>query len=150
MPGTYSQILLHVVFSTRGRTPWITAEVAQRLYPYIGGIVVAEKGVLHEIGGMPDHMHLYLRWRTDGAIADLMRVVKSGSSRWIHETFPALGTFAWQTGYGVFSVSRSQEPAVRRYIVNQAEHHRKEDFRSELLRLLRAHEIEFEEKYMFD
>ena len=150
MPGTYSQILLHVVFSTKGRTPWITPEVAERLYPYIGGIITVEKGVLHEIGGVADHVHLFLRWRTDGSVADLMRTVKAGSSRWIHETFPELGGFAWQTGYGVFSVSRSQEPAVRRYIVNQAEHHRKEDFKSELLRLLRVHGIAFEEKYVFE
>ena len=80
MPGTYSQILLHVVTSTKGRTPWISTAVAERLYPYIGGIIRAEKGVLYEIGGVEDHVHMYLRWRPDGTVSDLMRKVKSGGS----------------------------------------------------------------------
>lgn len=150
MPDTYSQILLHLVFSTKGRCPWIATDVATRLYPYIGGIVRAEKGVLYEIGGIEDHIHMYLRWRTDAGVSDLMRTVKSRSSKWIHETLPGLSEFAWQEGYAAFSVSKSQEDAVRRYIVGQREHHAKEDFKSELLRLLRAHSIEFDERDVFD
>jgi REP element-mobilizing transposase RayT len=150
MPGTYSQILLHIVFSTKGREPWITLDVAERLYPYIGGIIRAEKGVLYDVGGVEDHVHLYLRWRADGAVSDLMRTVKARSSKWIHESFPTLGMFAWQEGYSVFTVSKSQEEAVKTYIANQPEHHRKEDFKSELLRLLRAHGIEFDERYVFE
>lgn len=150
MPGTYTQLLLHIVFSTKARTPWITAEVAERLYPYIGGIIRAEKGTLHDIGGVEDHVHLYLRWRPDAAVSDLMRTVKSRSSKWVHDTFPALGAFAWQEGYSAFAVSKSQEAAVRKYIAGQHEHHRNEDFGSELLRLLRAHEVEFDEQYVLD
>ena len=150
MPGTYSQLLLHVVFSTKGRTPWIGADVAARLHPYIGGIVRAERGVLHAIGGVEDHVHLYLRWRPDGSVSDLMRTVKSRSSKWLHATQPELDTFAWQEGYSVFSVSKSQERAVKSYIARQAEHHAKEDFKSELTRLLRAHAVEVDEKYVFD
>jgi putative transposase len=150
MPGTYSQILLHIVFSTKERKSWITPDVADRLYPYIGGIVRAEKGVLYDVGGIEDHVHLYLRWRPDGSVSDLMRTVKARSSKWVHDTFPKLGAFAWQEGYGVFSVSKSQEEAVKKYIAGQAEHHRKEDFKSELLRILRAHGVEFDEKYVFD
>ena len=150
MPGTYSQILLHIVFSTKSRTPWITAEVASRLYPYIGGIVRAEKGALYDIGGIEDHVHLYMRWRPDGSVSDLMRTVKSRSSKWIHDNFSNLRDFAWQEGYSVFSVSKSQEAGVKTYIAGQAEHHKKEDFRSELLRFLRAHGVEFEERYMLD
>jgi REP element-mobilizing transposase RayT len=150
MPGTYSQILLHIVFSTKRREPLIAPEVAQRLYPYMGGIVRAEKGVLYDIGGVADHVHMYLRWRTDGALSDLMRAVKAGSSKWVHDTFPALRSFAWQEGYGAFSVSKSQEAMVKKYIAGQAEHHKGEDYKSELLRLLRAHGIEFDERYVFD
>ncbi len=150
MPGTYSQLLLHVVYSTKGRMPWINGDVSERLYPYIGGIIRAEKGVLYDIGGIDDHLHLYLRWRPDGAISDLMRTVKTRSSKWIHDTFPTLSEFAWQEGYSVFSVSKSQEPAVKKYIAGQAEHHKSEGFKSELLRLLRAHEVEFDERYVFD
>lgn len=150
MPGTYSQLLLHVVFSTKGRSPWITPEVAERLYAYLGGIVRAEKGVLYDIGGIEDHVHLYLRWRPDGCISDLIRTVKSRSSKWIHETYPPLAAFAWQEGYSVFTVSKSREAAVKKYIADQHEHHKKEDFMSELLRIFRAHGVEFDEKYVFD
>jgi len=150
MPGTYSQLLLHIVFSTKGRAPWITHEVAERLYPYIGGIVRAEKGVLLAMGGIEDHVHMYLRWRPDGAVSDLMRTVKSRSSKWIHSEFSSLGGFAWQEGYSVFSVSKSREEAVKTYIARQAEHHKPEDFKSELLRMLRAHEVEFDERYVFE
>lgn len=150
MPGTYSQLLLHIVYSTKNRTPWISDEVAERLYPCIGGIVRAEKGVLYAIGGVEDHVHLYLRWRTDGSVSDLMRTVKARSSKWVHDTFPNLAAFAWQEGYSVFSVSKSQEEAVKKYITGQAEHHQKEDFKSELLRVLRAHGVDFDERYVFD
>lgn len=150
MPGTYSQLLLHIVFSTKGRKAWITSDLSERLYSYIGGIIRAEKGVLYNVGGVEDHVHLYLRWRPDGSISDLMRTVKARSSKWIHDTFPELRDFAWQEGYSVFSVSKSQEPAVKKYIASQAEHHKKEDFKSELLKLLIAHGIEFDERYVFD
>ena len=150
MPGTYSQLLLHVVFSTRLRAPWITHEVAERLYPYIGGIVRAERGVLCDIGGVEDHVHLYVRWRPDGSMSDLMRTVKARSSKWVHYEFPTLREFAWQEGYSVFSVGKSQEAALKAYIAGQREHHANEDFRSELLRILRAHGVEFDERYVFD
>jgi putative transposase len=150
MPGTYSQLLLHIVFSTRSRTPWIATEVADRLYPYIGGIIRAEKGVLYDIGGVEDHIHIYLRWRPNGSVSDLIRTVKARSSKWVHDTFPALREFAWQEGYSVFSVSKSQEEEVKKYIAGQAEHHKKQDFKSELLRILRAHGVEFDERYVFD
>ncbi len=142
--------MLHVVFSTKGRAPWITSDIAERLYPYMGGIVRAEKGVLYDFGGIEDHVHMFLRWRPDGAVSDLMRTVKARSSKWIHETFPTLSAFAWQEGYSVFSVSKSQEEAVKTYIARQAEHHKTEGFKSELLRILRAHRVEFDERYLFD
>ena len=150
MPGTYSQLLLHIVTSTKGRHPWIKADVAERLYPYMGGIVRAERGVLYAIGGVEDHVHLYLRWRPDGSVSDLMRTVKSRSSKWLHDTYPQLAAFSWQEGYSVFSVSKSQEDAVKAYIARQAEHHAKEDCKSELMRLLRAHAIDVDERYVFD
>jgi len=150
MPGTYSQILLHIVFSTKHRQPLIAPNIAERLYPYIGGIIRAEKGMLYAIGGVEDHVHMYLRWRTDESVSNLMRSVKARSSLWIHQTWTGLEAFSWQDGYAVFSVSKSQEEAVKTYIATQAEHHKKEDFRSELLRLLRKHEVTFDERYVFD
>jgi putative transposase len=150
MPGTYSQLLLHIVTSTKGRTPWISTVITERLYPYIGGIVRSEKGVLYEIGGVEDHVHMYLRWRPDGRVSDLMRTVKAGSSKWLHETYPELAAFAWQEGYSAFSVSESQEQALKVYIKGQAQHHSTEDFKSELLRMLRTHSVEFDGRYVFD
>ncbi|MEK6702806.1 MAG: IS200/IS605 family transposase [Planctomycetota bacterium] len=150
MPGTHTQLLHHVVFSTKHRDPWITAEIAGRLYPYIGGLVRTEKGVLYDIGGIEDHIHMYFRWRPDATISDLMRTVKARSSKWLHDTYPSLNAASWQEGYGAFTVSKSQEKVVKAYIAGQHEHHRKEDFKSEFLRLLRAHEIEFDERYVFD
>lgn len=150
MPGTFSQLLLHIVFSTKHRTPWIAPDIADRIYGYIGGIIKGERGVILAIGGMPDHVHLYIRWRPDSSLSDLMRIPKHRSSKWIHETFPSMAGFAWQEGYAAFSVSKSQEPIVREYIETQAEHHQREDFKSELVRLLAAHGVEFEHRYVFE
>jgi REP element-mobilizing transposase RayT len=81
MPGTYSQLMLHAVFSTKHRAPWITDEISKELYSYVGGVIRGEKGTLLDIGGVEDHIHLYFRWRTDGAISALMRAVKANSSK---------------------------------------------------------------------
>ena len=150
MPGTYSQILLHTVFSTKRRATIITPEVQPRLYDYIGGIVRAQEGVVYALGGMSDHLHMLMRWRTDATIADLMRTVKARSSVWVHRTFPSAAAFAWQEGYAVFSVSKSAEQDVKAYIENQAEHHKKRDFQKELLALLHAHGVDFDARYVFD
>ena len=148
MGATFSQILLHVVFSTKGRRAQIKPVCQKRLYEYMGGIVRSGHGVLHTIGGMPDHVHLLVGWRTDAAVCDLVRDVKSGSSRWVHETFPGLSDFEWQKGYAVFSVSKSESQRVSSYIERPLEHHRHRDFAEELAALLRAHEIEFDARYV--
>ena len=150
MPGSYSQLLVHVVFSTKLRQPWITKEVVERFYLYLGGIIRAQDGTLYAIGGVEDHVHIYMRWRPDASVSDLLRAVKASSSKWVHEAFPNMGTFAWQEGYSVFSVSKPREKAVKNYIAGQSEHHKKEDFKSELLRLLRLHGIEFDQRYVFE
>lgn len=150
MPGTFTQLLYHIVFSTKGRATFIKPHIQDRLYDYIGGIIRAERATLLAIGGMPDHVHLLLRGRTDATLADLMRTVKARSSLWVHQTFPDAATFAWQEGYAAFTVSRSVEPDVKQYIATQAEHHAKRDFKEELLAMLRLHEVEFDERYVFD
>lgn len=150
MPGTYSQLLLHAVFSTKRRVPWISDALAHSLYPYIGGIIRGQKGSLLEIGGVADHLHLLFRWRTDESISNLMRDVKAKSSLWIHQNHADLTDFCWQEGYSVFSVSKSQEEAVRQYILGQKAHHAREDFKSELIRFLDAHGIEYDARYDFE
>lgn len=150
MPSTYSNILLHVVFSTKKRARMIIEDVEPRLHAYLGGIVRVEKGVSYQIGGTADHVHLLIRWHTDGKIGDLLRTVKSRSSAWLHKEFPVMSPFAWQEGYGVFSVSKSQADKVERYILNQAKHHRKMTFQEELIGLLDAHGIEYDDRYLWD
>jgi REP element-mobilizing transposase RayT len=150
LPGTYSNLRLHVVFSTKNREPWIQSGLQSRLYPFIGGIVREKSGKLLEIGGMPDHVHLLIGWRTDESISNLLRHIKARSSAWMHETFPQMQCFRWQEGYGVFSVSHSQEAVVAKYIQNQVEHHQVKTFKDEFLALLKAHHIEYDERYVFD
>jgi len=96
-----------------------------------------------------DHVHLLVRGHTDSSLADLLRNIKSRSSRWIPETFPAYSAFRWQTGYGVFSVSLSQADRVREYIVHQKEHHKIKTFEEEFRELLKAHQIEYDERYLW-
>jgi REP element-mobilizing transposase RayT len=124
--------------------PWIGSDLEEPLYDYIGGIIRSQNGVLYAVGGVEDHVHLYLRWRTDSTISDLMQKVKAQSSKWIHCQYPSLQEFAWQSGYSVFSVSKSKENSLKRYIAFQKRHHAKTDFQTELLRFLRMHEVEFE------
>lgn len=150
MPGTYTNLLLHIVFSTHQRRAWLTPPVCERLYPFVGGIIRDDKGSLLAMGGMPDHVHLLVRWRTDETIAELVRSMKVRSSKWMHAEFPRLRAFAWQEGYGAFTVSKSQEGKVRRYIANQERHHTGRNFKAEFRELLEAHEVEYEEKYLWD
>lgn len=146
MPGSYAQILLHVVFSTKRREAMITDEIRERLYAYLGGIVRAEQGTLYAIGGVEDHVHLLIRWRADAAISDLMRTLKSRSTKWVKSEFGS--DFAWQEGYAAFSVSKSQEDVVRAYIAKQVEHHRVVGFREELVKLLDAHGVEYDARWI--
>lgn len=148
MPGTFSHILLHIIFSTKGREPLITPDLQSRLYEFIGGIVRSEKGTLLAIGGMPDHVHLLVRWNTERPVGDLVRNVKARSSLWVHKTFADRSAYAWQSGYGVFSVSDSRAEAVRRYIAQQAAHHAGRSFREEFEIFLREHNIDFEPSWL--
>ncbi|MEK6798929.1 MAG: IS200/IS605 family transposase [Planctomycetota bacterium] len=150
MPGTYSKLLYHIVFSTKQRGAWLKPDIAPRIHEYLGGIVRGEGGAAHLINGMPDHVHLLISWRTDESIATLMRNLKAHSSRWVHQTFPDMVGFRWQEGYSVFTVSESQFDPVQRYIQNQEDHHRGRPFEEEMRSLLRAHRIEFDERYVFD
>lgn len=150
MPGTFHNLKFHLIFSTKHRAPWLTETVRPRVHEYLGGIIRGERGKVIAIGGVTDHVHILFGWRTDEAISTLVRNLKANSSRWIHETFPALAGFAWQEGYSIFAVSQSQVDKVRGYIQRQEEHHRAKPFRDELLDFLRTHEVSFDEQYVFD
>jgi REP element-mobilizing transposase RayT len=142
--------LLHIVFSTKRREPLITPALEERLYPYIGGIVRSLGGTLYTIGGMPDHVHMLVRWGTKDSISLLVNRVKSQSTMWVHEAFPAHHAFRWQEGYGVFSVSPSNKEHVERYVLKQKEHHDRQDFKTEFVAMLEAHGIEYDPRYLWD
>lgn len=140
----------HLVFSTKNRFPQITRDLRQRLYDYMGGIIKGERGLLLSAGGTEDHVHLLVSLPAQPSVADFLRLIKANSSRWVHEMFPHHRTFAWQSGYGAFSVSPSNDEDVRRYITTQAEHHRRITFQEEFLEFLRRHEIPFDERYIWE
>jgi len=148
MASTLSRVLLHVVFSTKERCALIAEELETDLYSYIGGIVRRLGCCLLEIGGAPDHVHLFLVLSPSVSISELVRKIKANSSKWVNEG-DRLGTgFRWQNGYGVFSVSESAARAVTDYIRSQEVHHRTMSFRDELVMLMREHGIEFNERYL--
>ena len=149
MPQTFTCLHYHLVFSTKHREPFITPAIRTRLYAYLGGLIRGEGGHPVAIGGMPDHVHILARLTQTVAVADVLRVVKTNSSVWVHETFPDV-RFGWQTGYGAFTVGRSSLDAVRRYIEDQEAHHTKRSFQDEFREMLRVHGIEWDERYIWD
>ncbi|HEX2838765.1 MAG TPA: IS200/IS605 family transposase [Phycisphaerales bacterium] len=150
MPRAFTQNFYHMVFSTKRRMEFITPEIEVRLYAFMGGILRDLKCASLAINGMPDHVHLLARYPSDLSHADMLRHVKSRSSKWVHETFQGSQAFAWQDGYGGFTVSKSKVGEVEAYIARQKEHHKEQDFRSEFLGLLRLHEVEFDEAEVFE
>lgn len=149
MPGAWTQNFYHTVFSTKERVSLITPELETRLYPFLGGIVRDLRCTLIGVNGMPDHVHLLIRYRSDLSHSDMIQQIKGRSSKWINETFARFGHFSWQEGYGGFTVSRSSVPDVEAYIARQKDHHKRQDFKTEFLELLRRHGIEFDENEIF-
>ncbi len=133
MSHTFSSLLTHVVFSTHRRAPLLTGDIRGEMHAYLGGIVRELRGSALMVGGTENHVHMLVKLPCDVAIADCMRVVKTNSSRWIHGKWRERRDFAWQTGYGAFSVSESSRARVMEYIRQQEEHHRKMTFEEELI-----------------
>jgi REP element-mobilizing transposase RayT len=150
MPQTFTCLHYHLVFSTKRREPLIAPDVRPRLWEYIGGTVRGLGGMPILTGGTADHVHLLATLRPTHALADFMRDLKAGTSSWVHDTFPDLKGFAWQPGYGAFTVSQSGVEAVKAYIAHQEEHHRKQTFQEEFREFLRNHEIPFEENRLWE
>lgn len=149
MAHTFTNLLTHVVFSTSGRSPFLDDGMRPDVHAYLGGILRELHAVPIAIGGTADHVHLLMGLPADLAVSDCMRVVKTNSSRWIKERWPERRSFAWQGGYGAFSVSESRRGAVIRYIQDQALHHRRISFQDELRSLLKNHRVGFDERFMW-
>jgi len=149
MPSSFTNLVYHVVFSTKNRKPLIHGDLREQLYKYIGGIIRNKRGALLEIGGISDHVHLVAKFRADVSVAQMLQHIKANSSKWANEQPKRPARFAWQTGYSAFSVSESQIEKVRTYVRNQERHHRRVSFQDEFRALLRKHGIEFDETYLW-
>jgi putative transposase len=146
MPQSLGKILVHVVFSTKDRRPFLAQKpLRDELHRYLGGHLAKLDSPALVVGGVEDHIHLLCNLSRTRAAADLVRDVKRASS-----IGPALANFAWQAGYGLFSVGASQIPAVRAYIAEQEEHHRQFSFQDELRKLLHRYGIDYDERYVWD
>ncbi|MFZ2490103.1 MAG: transposase [Thermoanaerobaculia bacterium] len=147
MPSTFVNLTYHIVFSTKNREPMIASTWRPRLYEFFGGCVRTSGGTCLEIGGTADHLHLLAGLKATHRMSDFLRDVKRATSSWARDT--VLPTFAWQDGYGAFSVSQGVCPKVVQYIRRQEEHHRTQTFQEEYRELLRRAGITFDERYLW-
>ena len=151
MPQSLVKNLVHLVYSTKGRRPWLPEDIHNRLFAYKAGILKQLDCPAVVIGGVEDHVHMLVTLSKNIALSEVVKQVKKGSSKWM-KSAEATGNqdFCWQNGYAGFSVSESKLEQVRQYIENQAEHHRRISFQDELRALFQRHRIEFDERYVWD
>jgi REP element-mobilizing transposase RayT len=142
--------LIHLVYSTKQRQPWIPKAHREGLFAYQAGIYQQWRSPALVIGGVDDHVHALFALSRNYALKKIVEEVKKGSSKWMKSEGPRSPDFHWQAGYAAFSVSQSSVEEVKRYIENQEEHHRRMTFQDELRALLQRHEIEFDERYVWD
>ena len=147
MSDSYTNLLYHIIFSTKDRRPMISKLHEVRLYDYIGGTIRGLGGISLELNGTEDHVHLLAKLRPDKALSDVLRELKANATGWMHDVFPELKDFSWQRGYGAFTVSQSNAEEVRQYIARQEEHHKRTSFRDEFIQFLKANGIEYDERY---
>jgi len=140
----------HCVFSTKERRPLINPALREKLWPFLGGIARQNKMKAIEIGGVEDHVHILLSLPATMPAAKALQLIKGGSSKWVHDTFPEHRLFEWQEKYGAFSVSMSQLDKTVEYIRGQPEYHRKISFQEEFMMLLKKHRVEYDERYLWD
>ncbi|MFC1495020.1 IS200/IS605 family transposase [Thermodesulfobacteriota bacterium] len=150
MANTYTQLYVHIVFSVNSRTSLISRVWKEDLYKYISGIVTAKKQKLMIVNGVSHHIHLLVGFSPSCSISNLVRDIKSNSSKWINEKGFAMGKFGWQTGFGAFTIGQPQVSRVIKYIIDQETHHRKKTYREEYVNFLKAYQVEYNMEYAFD
>jgi len=150
VPQSLSKIILHVIFSTKNREPWLDSDVRPRMRAYLATICRDLGAELVNVGGVADHVHIVTTLPRTLSQADLIERIKKASSKWIKTLDARYRGFFWQRGYGAFSVSPSQLEAVLEYIRAQQEHHRTRTFQEEYRELLRKHGVDFDERYVWD
>ena len=148
MPSTHTSLFYHFVFSTKNRYPFLGSELRPTVHSYLGGILRDVGGIPLEIGGVADHVHVLSPLKPTQSVSAVLREMKRGSSEWIHHSL-RVRKFAWQTGYGAFSVSPGDVPGVRRYISTQVQHHSTRTFQEEYVEFLRRYGIDFDQAYLW-
>jgi REP element-mobilizing transposase RayT len=150
MAHTFTNLIAHVIFSTKDRVPCIDAALKRELFPYMCTIISEHGGKVLHVNGPNDHVHLLISQPATLATSDMLRLIKANSSKWAREKWPNRSKFGWQTGYGAFSVSQSNVKEVGRYIASQEEHHKKISFKQEFIAFLKKHGIEYDERYIWE
>jgi putative transposase len=150
MPQSLCNILIHLIFSTKDRHPWLEPGIREKAHAFLAGVVRQCDCEAYRVGGVADHVHLAVRLSRTISVADLVKEVKTASSKWVKMQDVALNTFAWQQGYGVFSVGMSQKEALLHYIDTQEEHHRTRTFQDEYRDFIKKYGIEYDERYVWD
>ena len=148
MPSTYVSLYFHFVFSTKDRRRCINESWESRLHSYLDGILRNLGGVAKSIGGDADHVHILASLKATHSVAEVMKVLKANSSGFVHKEM-GIRSFDWQSGYGSFTVGRSELSAVKKYVEQQKEHHRRKTFQEEYRELIREYGIEFDERYLW-
>jgi len=149
MANTYTSLHYHIVFSTKNREPWFPASKEARIWEYLGGIARANGMKALQVGGYDDHIHMLLALPTTISVSKAVQLLKGASSRWIHDTDNDMSVFAWQDGYGAFTVGVSQIADTIRYIEGQREHHRTKSFQEEYVHFLNKHDLAYDERYVW-
>ena len=151
MSQSLANVLIHIVFSTKNRYPYLAEkEIRDEMHSYLGGACNNLGCRVIRVGGASDHIHILCRLSRSITAAKLIAEIKRESSRWIKTKGKMLSKFSWQNGYGIFSVSESETERVKNYISNQEKHHQKKEFKEEYRTFLRAYEVNYNEKYMWD
>lgn len=150
MPQSLARLHVHLIFSTKNREPWITDKIRDALHAYIGTVLAERECVPAFINSVGDHIHILFILSRKTAVSNVVEDIKKHSSRWIKTQADGSASFAWQHGYGAFSVSESKVDDVRRYVANQRDHHRVKTFQEEYRTVLERHGISFDERYVWD
>jgi REP element-mobilizing transposase RayT len=150
MPQSLSKLIVHIIFSTKNREPWLDSNIRARIHAYLATICRDLGAEVAHVGGVADHVHLVTTLPRTLSQAEFVEQIKKTSSKWIKTLDAKYRGFFWQRGYAAFSVSRSQLDAVLQYINGQKEHHRTRTFQEEYRELLRKHGVDFDERYVWD
>lgn len=150
MPQSLSSILLHLIFSTKDRHPWLETGIREKTHAFLAGAVRHCGCEAYRVGGVADHVHLAIGLSRTLAVADLVKEIKTASNKWLKAQDDSFQKFSWQNGYGIFSVGMSQKETLLHYIDTQEEHHRTQSFQDEYRAFLNKYAIEFDERYVWD